>query len=77
MNAKDKATYLINRYLNLGFRLFENYLPVPLEAAKQCAIITIEEMIIEQFSEYSNDENHDRIIYLNEVKKEIERWNTN
>lgn len=72
MKAKDKAIDLINKYLSLGFKLFENYLPVPLESSKQCAIITINEMIQEQLSEYSNDENHDRIIYLNEVKREIE-----
>lgn len=43
--AKQKAKELIDKYLKLSFGIIEEYIPIPLEFAKQCALIAVDEYI--------------------------------
>jgi len=78
MTAKEKADQLIEKYKNyvhgyVGSSMLTNteYPDQILAQAKKVATITVEEIINETVSEYTNDENHDRLEYWNEVVCEI------
>ena len=64
MNPKEKAEELINMYYNL---LQPN---TDLENAKECALISINQLIEEA---YFTDGYYDRQDYWEDVKKEIEK----
>jgi len=42
-----------------------------LDLAKQSAIVTVKNIIKETLGEYTNDENHDRVIFYNKVLEEL------
>lgn len=71
MKPKEKAEYLIEKFRD------ENYFSEKdiLENAKCNSLIVVEEILKETLSEYTNDENHDRVEYWNDVKLEIEKMN--
>lgn len=71
MTPKEKATELVNKYY---IELQVHIGGYSLEASRQCALICVDEIIIETLSEYTNDENHDRVEYWNEVKQEIQNF---
>jgi hypothetical protein len=64
LTPKDKAKELVNQFTELGLYIY---------TAKQCAIIAVRELI-EEAREYGDD-NHrqDRLIYLGNLKSEIEK----
>lgn len=78
MTPKDKAIELVENAKNyvhgyVGSSMLTNYEypeQILLQAMK-VATITADEIIKETLSEYTNDENHDRVKYWNEVKEEI------
>jgi hypothetical protein len=75
LSPKEKASELVEKYLSFGFRLFDNYIPVPLEAAKQCAIIAVDEIIKELWYVENNFDVASAFRvedYWNEVKTELE-----
>ena len=68
MKAKEKAIELVDRYSELGIGH-----PTYLLLAKQCVLISVDE-IIEEVREYCDDNFHqDRLVYWEEVKQEIEK----
>lgn len=68
-NPKEKSEELIGKFWN-NITLPGQY-TMSLNNAKDCAVIVCEEIINETRNEYSNDENHVRIEYWNEVKNQI------
>ena len=58
---------------------FENNIPckikptMPWASALKISHIICDIIIYETLTEYTNDENHDRVLYWQEVKKEVER----
>ncbi len=42
------------------------------ETAKKCAVVTIRNIIKETLQEYTNDENHDRILHYTKVLEEVQ-----
>jgi hypothetical protein len=74
MTPQEKAKELIEKYLNMNDGLIQEFIPIPIEGAKQCALIAVDGMI-EKLVELSNDEFtfiHD-VKYYQEVKQEIEK----
>jgi hypothetical protein len=75
-NPKDKALELVSKYKNAAFNCIDCDMPfcdipctrLSLEESKQCALITIDEML--KVGYYSDDKIYD---YLHEVKQEIEK----
>jgi len=69
MTPKEKAEELVEAYLKTDFIVFEEYVPVSKEMAKQCALIAVDEII-------NNDgfTRHDDYLteYWQEVEQEIE-----
>jgi hypothetical protein len=45
MTAKEKSDQLLIKFLTASFGTMEEYVPVPREFAKQCAIIAVDEII--------------------------------
>ncbi len=74
MTAKEKAEKLVDKYLTASFGVMEEYIPVPMVLAKQCALIAVDEMI-----KLLVDLSGDSFIYIKEVryyqevKQEIEK----
>ena len=64
MSAEEKAQELVIKFLTASFGTMEEYVPVPKEFAKQCAIIAIDE-IISSYSQYK--ERYEQDIFDNEV----------
>jgi hypothetical protein len=74
MTPQEKAKELIEKYLNMNDGLIQEFIPIPIEGARQCALIAVDEMI-EKLVELSNDKFtfiHD-VKYYQEVKQEIEK----
>jgi hypothetical protein len=74
MTPQEKAKELIEKYLNMNDGLIQEFIPIPIEGARQCALIAVDGMI-EKLVELSNDEFtfiHD-VKYYQEVKQEIEK----
>jgi hypothetical protein len=69
--AVEKAKELVNKYLKASFGAIEEYIPVPLSFAKQCALIAVDEIL----KLVSNDLDlyYKDCIYWEEVKTEIEK----
>jgi glutathione synthase/RimK-type ligase-like ATP-grasp enzyme len=45
MTAKEKAKELVEKYLNMNDGLIQEFIPIPIEGAKQCALIAVDEII--------------------------------
>jgi hypothetical protein len=68
MTPKDKAKELIQKYLNMNDGLIQEFIPIPIEGAKQCALILCDELLCNSTFLISTGESY----FWNEVKKEIE-----
>jgi hypothetical protein len=64
LNAKEKALELVNKFLNVQNNTEE------ISEAKQCALICVNELI-EIMDEEGYDEEDTEIVYLEEVKNQI------
>jgi glutathione synthase/RimK-type ligase-like ATP-grasp enzyme len=74
MTPKDKAEELIEKYLNMNDGLIQEFIPIPLEGARQCALVAVDEImkaIDFDWMEVQNLESEHR--YWQEVKQEIEK----
>jgi hypothetical protein len=73
MKANEKAEELIDKYLTASFGTMEEYIPVPLEFAKQCALICVDEIIKTDMliDEDTFVETSSYLQYWQEVKQEI------
>jgi len=65
LTPKEKAIQLVDKYLKASFGVVEEYIPVPLPFAKQCALIALDLLLY-----YS--ESPEAFIEFEEIKKEIE-----
>lgn len=74
MTPKEKAFELAHKFRLLEIRTSENsYMMISMQAAKQCALIALEE-IIKAIPDASDDDspyNHE-LVWWQEVEKEIE-----
>ena len=77
MTSKEKSVELYSKYYNrLEHTLSEDYSPHEKDIAKQCALIAVDEIILEQCkSSEKKDARYqdERLIYWQEVKQEIEK----
>ena len=68
MTPKDKAKELIQKYLNMNDGLIQECIPIPIEGARQCALIMCDELLSNSTFLLSNGE----IYFWQKVKHEIE-----
>jgi hypothetical protein len=74
MTPKEKAEELIEKSLNMNDGLIKEFIPIPIEGARQCALLAVDEIIkkLVELSDgkftYIND-----VQYYQEVKQEIEK----
>jgi glutathione synthase/RimK-type ligase-like ATP-grasp enzyme len=47
MIPKQKAKELIETYLNMNDGLIQEFIPIPIEGARQCALIAVDEVLKE------------------------------
>ena len=66
MKTAEKAKELVDKYLTASFGVMEEYIPVPIMLAKQCALIAVDELLLLITYQPTID-------YWNEVKQEIEK----
>ena len=45
MTPKEKAEELIEKYLNMNDGLIQEFIPIPIEGARQYALIAVDEII--------------------------------
>jgi hypothetical protein len=64
--AKEKAKELVNKYLKASFGAIEEYIPVPLSFAKECALIAVDEILDSTMDDWSHSE------YWQQVRAEIQ-----
>lgn len=81
VTPKEKTEELIDKYLTASFGTMEEYIPVPLEFAKQCALIAVNE-IIHSIPTYPQSINSkmkrlDTITFWMLVKDEIKTYGGN
>jgi hypothetical protein len=69
MTPKDKAKELMQKYLNMNDGLIQEFIPIPIEGARQCALIMCDELLSNSTFLISTGESY----FWNEVKKEIEK----
>jgi hypothetical protein len=69
MTPKEKAEELIQKYLNMNDGLIQEFIPIPIEGARQCALIMCDELLCNSTFLISTGESY----FWNEVKKEIEK----
>lgn len=75
MTPKEKAEELVNRFMDIKNVKLSDYSVIYLPTAKHCALIAVDEVILEQCksSELKNPRYQDeRLRYWQEVKQEIE-----
>ena len=77
MTPKEKAQELVQRFTKIeSFHIHERVIFMPLPEAKQCALIAVDEMIIQNGELYLNGLDgiyyREKNSYLFEVKQEIE-----
>jgi len=72
MTAKEKSDQLLIKFLTASFGTMEEYVPVPREFAKQCAIIAVDEMLA-LGGMVGNDLSDSFYVYFQEVKAELEK----
>jgi len=68
MTPKEKAKELIKTYLNMNDGLIQEFIPIPIEGARQCALIAVDEII----SVIDPETFLMSWLFWKEVKKEIE-----
>ncbi len=68
MTAKEKAEKLVNSFIGLNSKKMSDYSRIEYPTAKQCSLITVDEILKVAF--YSTDKIYN---YYIEVKQEIER----
>jgi hypothetical protein len=68
MTAKEKAEKLVNSFIGLNSKKMSDYSRIEYPTAKQCSLITVDEILKVAF--YSTDKIYNFYI---EVKQEIER----
>jgi hypothetical protein len=80
MTHKEKAEELLDRFIDKSVVIDEDvqyYHPKPYSLAKQCALIAIREMIemceFDCIHDPKNQRNIDKLNYLDEVEKELEK----
>jgi glutathione synthase/RimK-type ligase-like ATP-grasp enzyme len=47
MTPQEKAKELIETYLNMNDGLIQEFIPIPIEGARQCALIAVDEVLKE------------------------------
>ena len=72
MTPKEKAEKLVDNYLTASFGVMEEYIPVPMVLAKQCALIAVDEILNLEPPELSYMEPFSNS-WWQEVKQEIEK----
>lgn len=79
MNAKEKAKELIEKYLKLDIEIggqYDGYLTMKTHDAKQCALIAVDEMIVQNGELYllglAKDYYIEKNAYLFDVKSELQ-----
>ena len=72
MTPKEKAEKLVDNYLTASFGVMEEYIPVPMVLAKQCALIAVDEILNLEPPELSYMEPFSKS-WWQEVKLEIEK----
>jgi hypothetical protein len=73
MTAKEKAEQLADSFLTASFGKMQEYVPVPYEFAKQCALIAVDQIILANpHSNPFNTEVVSTMKYWSDVRKEIE-----
>jgi len=77
MLPKEKAKELVKKYSDIQIEIgseYEGYLIVKILQAKQCALISVDEILIEYPSQCPKDSYEMvRHLYWQEVKQEIEK----
>ncbi len=76
MTPLEKAKELIKTYLNMNDGLIQEFIPIPIEAARQCALIAVDEIVKEiQCNEFDFQSNVPMSVYTywKNVKKEIQK----
>ena len=75
MTPKEKAQDLVDKYLNASFAVIQEYIPVPLPFAKQCALIAVDEILwhIIKYSDFSKEYVIENSEYWQEVKQELNK----
>ena len=77
MEAKEKAKELVNKFLEIDFQIvsgeFVGYLTLDLFDAKQCALISVNEILNEFPNGIEGSFEEKRKHYWVEVKQEIEK----
>ena len=76
MYPKEKAKELVNNYLPILFGKKTFYKKSDYFKSKQCALIAVDEMLLEHFGDISEYAMR-RYNYLLKVKQEIENYKTN
>ena len=71
MTPKEKAEKLTDSFLTASFGVMEEYVPVPYEFAKQCALIAVDEIL--NALSYKVSSNFEELKYFEEVKQEIKK----
>jgi hypothetical protein len=75
MTPKEKAEQLADSFLTASFGKMQEYVPVPYEFAKQCALIAVNQIILA--NPHSNPLNtfdtFSTMHYWKKVKQEIEK----
>lgn len=72
MTPKEKAIQIIENYLNMDDGLIKEFIPLPIKAAKKCALIAIDE-ICEAINWHEFEVPNEQFNYWNRVKLEIQR----
>ena len=72
MTPKEKSEKLVNKYLTASFGVMEEYIPIPMVLAKQCALIAVDEILNLEPPELSYMEPFSNS-WWQEVKLEIEK----
>jgi hypothetical protein len=68
LSPKEKAKELVHTYLTASFGTIEEYVPVPYVFAKQCALISVDEILNHDFFMETETE----YFYWQQVKNEIQ-----
>jgi glutathione synthase/RimK-type ligase-like ATP-grasp enzyme len=67
MTPKNKAEELVKNYLNMNDGLIQEFIPIPIEGARQCALVAVDEILQEYWSH-----NTERRDWWKQVKQEIQ-----
>ena len=72
MTPKEKAEELIQKYLKMNDGLIEEFIPIPKEGAKQCALVAVNEILQSHYALLTGIK-PSTYNYWQEVKTEIEK----